>query len=221
MNKKTKPIIAIDGCSSSGKATIAKKIANYFSFRMLDTGLLYRAFAKILNQNKELSSFELIDRNVNIKSHLNDKDLQSEEIAKLSSIISKDKLVRDFLLKSQQDVAYSPGDEFEGAVLEGRDIGTVVCPDADCKIFITASVEERARRKIISLDEIYSFEEVIQMLKDRDNLDMNREISPLKYDSSYYVIDTTDMTVCESFSKIKDYIIKKLSGKYKLSKLEN
>lgn len=211
MMKKTKPIIAVDGLAASGKGTIARKVAKYFNFFYLDTGLLYRAFAYLLETNQFAASADVVTSNFNIMGIIDKPELRTEYIAESASIISQDQLVRDYLLDIQRKVAYNPPDDFKGAILDGRDIGTVVCPDADLKVFVKASLEERAMRRILELDRGYSIDEVIMMLKDRDTRDQNRAIAPLKVDDSYISLDTTNLTIGESFRIIVEKIKKHLS----------
>ena len=140
-------IVAIDGTAASGKGTLAKKTANHFGFKYLDTGILYRVVAyylksaeihsEISKQNVQDSLRLLINKDFQL-SHL-----RNEEISLKASIISKNKIVRDNLLTYQREFAMQEG----GTVLDGRDIGTVVCPNADIKIFVDADIEIRAKRR--------------------------------------------------------------------------
>jgi len=212
--KKTKPIIAIDGLAASGKGTIAQRIAAHFNFFYLDTGLLYRSFAYLLETNQFADSADIVTSNFDILSITNRPLLRTERIAEAASIISQDQLVRDYLLDIQRNIAYSPPENKKGAVLDGRDIGTVVCPDADFKIFVTASLEERAMRRILELDQGYAIDEVIDMLKDRDTRDKNRTTAPLKNDPSYFTLDTTNLTIGESFRMIVEKIKPVLTESY-------
>jgi len=204
--KKTKPIIAIDGLAASGKGTIARKLATHFDFFYLDTGLLYRAFAYLLETNQFASSADIVTSNFDILSVIDFPMLKTERIADAASIVSQDQLVRDYLLDTQQKIAYTPPENKKGAILDGRDIGTVVCPDADFKIFVTASLEERAMRRILDLEQGYAIDEVIDMLKERDTRDQNRAIAPLKNDPSYFTLDTTNLTIGESFRTLVERI---------------
>ena len=204
--KKIKPIIAIDGLTASGKGTLARKLSAYFNFYYLDTGLLYRAFAYLLKIEKFSSSADIITSNFDIMTIINNPELKDESITDSASIISQDQLVREYLLEIQRKIAYSPPNEFNGAILDGRDIGTVVCPDADCKIFLEASLEERAMRKILDLQKGYSIEQVINMLKEHDTRDQTRTISNLTNNDMYFTLNTTDLTVGESFRKVVSYV---------------
>ena len=202
--KKIKPIIAIDGLTSSGKSTLAKKLSVYLNFYYLDTGLLYRAFAYLLKIEKFSSSADIITSNFDILTIINDPNLKDDSINESASIISQDQLVREYLLEIQRKIAYSPPNGFNGTILDGHDIGTVVCPDADCKIFLEASLEERAMRKILDLPRGYSIEQVIDILKEQDTRDQTRTLN-LSNDV-YFTINNTDLTVGETFRKIINHI---------------
>ena len=140
-------IVAIDGTAASGKGTLGKKIAEHFDFRYLDTGILYRIVAYNLKYNSDLSkiSAQKVQNALNLltNKNFNITSLRNEKITQKASEISKNKIVRDSLLCYQRDFAFQNG----GSVLDGRDIGTVVCPDADVKIFVDADVKIRAKRR--------------------------------------------------------------------------
>ncbi len=212
-------IIAIDGPAGSGKSVIAKKLSSILNLKYVETGALYRAIAYYILknniQNYENFSFlkDLkIDQkfiNGNARTFLNNEDItdliRNEEVGNLASIISKYKEVRSFLIDLQRKLAK------DGAIVEGRDIGTVVFPYADYKFFITASIEERAKRRYEQLkDSGASYEEVLENIKLRDKFDIEREISPLKISREAFVIDTTDLSEDEVISKILEIINKKL-----------
>ncbi|MEO0225118.1 MAG: (d)CMP kinase, partial [candidate division WOR-3 bacterium] len=211
-------IIAIDGPAGSGKSVIAKKLSSILNLKYVETGALYRAIAYYILknniQNYENFSFlkDLkIDQkfiNGNARTFLNNEDItdliRNEEVGNLASIISKYKEVRSFLIDLQRKLAK------DGAIVEGRDIGTVVFPYADYKFFITASIEERAKRRYEQLkDSGASYEEVLENIKLRDKFDIEREISPLKISREAFVIDTTDLSEDEVISKILEIINKK------------
>jgi len=203
MNKKL--IIAIDGPSASGKGTIAKKIAEYFELPCLNTGAIYRALGlkAILSKTNFDDIKKICEIAKNIKPEdLESKELYTEEIGYAASKVASIQKVRDILLAFQKDFAYNP----RGAVLDGRDIGTVICPDADYKFFITASVKERALRRYKELkgngkDVLY--EEILQKLKTRDKMDSERVNSPLKKADDAIEVDTTKMNRKEVF----DYVL--------------
>ena len=144
-------VVAIDGTAASGKGTLGKKIAEHFDFHYLDTGILYRVVAYNLKNNSDFSkiSKQKVQNSLKLlnNKNFNITNLRNEQITLRASEISKNKIVRDNLLLHQRRFALQSG----GAVLDGRDIGTVVCPYADVKIFIDADVKIRAKRRYLSL----------------------------------------------------------------------
>ncbi|MDR1375645.1 MAG: (d)CMP kinase [Holosporaceae bacterium] len=203
-----KPIIAIDGPAGSGKGTIAKKLAGYFNFAHLDTGILYRAIAYLnaeLNEIKELSISEILK----IAQGASLQVLKSEDISSKASKIAKSAEIREIMTRLQRDFIASPGDHYGGSVLDGRDIGTVVAPNAICKIFVTASLEVRAARRFRALERsnsLETYEEIMESLAARDKQDQLREISPLTLNDSYVVLDTSQETVKESFFRAVEIV---------------
>lgn len=205
MSLSKKLVIAIDGPSSSGKGTIAKKIAEYFSIPYLNTGALYRALAYLaIEENYDLKTE--LEKILNLIKNIKDCDLESpklhnETIAVAASQIAKVPEIRRGLLDLQRNFVVDAVKDNNGAVLDGRDIGTVICPDADYKFFITASVEERAKRRykqILSHNSSVEYEDILNQLKLRDEQDVNRSLAPLKkaldaieIDNSYLTIDET------------------------------
>ncbi len=201
-----KSVIAIDGPAGSGKGTLARRIASHFHFIYLDTGKLYRTVAyinKSVEELEKLSITEIIDTSENIK----ESELRSEKNSIRTAVLAKNLQIREIMTRLQRDFADYYKDT--GTVLDGRDIGTVVFPDAYCKLFITADLEVRARRRFEDLQKINSsvlFEDVLNQMKNRDEQDMNRTIAPLKYDESYYLVDTTKKTEEESLLQCIDII---------------
>ena len=213
-----KQVIAIDGPSGSGKTTIAKLIAKEFGFNYLDTGALYRAVALALRNNgiepgysddklKDILSNNHITFN-NGRVFLNGKDVsedtRSKEIDHYSSVFSARKVVRDFLLHAQRDAALN-----SDLVVEGRDTTTVVFPDAKKKIFLDASVEERAKRRYLQfrgkgID--ISIDESRRNIIDRDKRDSSRDIAPLKFAPSALLVDSSDLSIEQVTKKILDFI---------------
>ncbi|MDF2550787.1 MAG: (d)CMP kinase [Chryseobacterium sp.] len=221
-----KPVIAVDGFSSTGKSSISKIIAEKLGIVHLDTGALYRGITWFALQNclnddqtinlKQLfSSFSLIElefKNDNgelvlFLNHINiSKEIRSNEVSNNVSLIAKQKEVRDFLLQSQRNLA-----EKGGIIMDGRDIGTIVLPNADFKFFLTASIDERTKRRyqeLLSLgleaDEIQVRENLIE----RDRIDSEREIAPLKKADDAIVIDNTMLTKKETIESILSYLKK-------------
>lgn len=198
-------VVAIDGPTASGKGTVAKNLAQKLNLPYLNTGGLYRAVALYLIKNNidynDLDSVLKILDNVDF-SNLDDPELYVENVGFIASHVAKIQEVRDFLLKFQKDFAK------KGGVLDGRDIGTVICPDAEYKFFLTATVEERANRRykeMISKNQNASYEEILEKLKARDKNDMERKNAPLLKADDAIEIDTTNMTKEEVFDKIFSY----------------
>ena len=208
-------IVAIDGTAASGKGTLAKKTANHFGFKYLDTGILYRVVAyylksaeihsEISKQNVQDSLRLLINKDFQL-SHL-----RNEEISLKASIISKNKIVRDNLLAYQREFAMQEG----GTVLDGRDIGTVVCPNADIKIFVDADIEIRAKRRYDQYlkknsNSNLNLSDIIDDLTKRDYIDKNRQLSPLVSAKDAYLLDTSNITSDDGLKKIIQIISRKL-----------
>jgi cytidylate kinase len=182
--------IAIDGPAAAGKGTISKAVAAYFGFAHLDTGLLYRAVgAKVLlGMAPEVAAKTLT------ADDLQSEDLRSPEVAQSASRIAVLPEVRAALLDFQRSFARRAG----GAVLDGRDIGTVICPSAEAKLFVTASAEVRAERRFKELAAkggADSLEQVLADVRERDARDRDRSTAPLRPADDAVVIDTTDMSI--------------------------
>ena len=214
--------IAIDGPAGAGKSTIAKALSKKLGFVYIDTGAMYRAVALFfLEKGIKESDDERIDKlladlDISIKYadgeqrvFLNGTDVSSklrlEEIGKLASKFSAVKTVREKLVALQRKLA-----KMENVVMDGRDIGTVVLPNADLKIYLSASSKVRAKRRYLELLEKGHTDLDINEIEDeiikRDEADMNREISPLKQADDAYYLDTSDMTLEEVVSKILDMV---------------
>jgi cytidylate kinase len=188
-------IVAIDGPAASGKGTLARKLAQHFELNYLDTGLLYRAVgALVLAQGKDASDTVVATQAAEAltPADLDRGDLRSEAAAIAASKVAAIPEVRAALLAFQQDFAAMP----PGAVLDGRDIGTVVCPMADAKIFLLASPEVRARRRVKELQtrgEEVIYTAVLSDLRARDERDSGRSTAPLKPASDAICLDTDDL----------------------------
>lgn len=221
-----KPVIAIDGFSSTGKSSISKIIAEKLGIVHLDTGALYRgitwfALQNCLNEDGSIDlqqlfgSFSLIDLEfknddgelVLFLNRINvSKEIRSNEVSENVSFIAKQKEVRDFLLQSQRNLAKKGG-----IIMDGRDIGTVVLPNADFKFFLTASIDERTKRRyneLLSLGIETDEQQVKQNLIERDRIDSEREIAPLKKADDAIVIDNTTLTKNETIESILAHIKK-------------
>ena len=189
-------MIAVDGPAASGKGTIARALARHFGLPHMDTGVLYRAAALNLWRwgGDPASEFEAVRACNDLGSNFEDPELRSEAVSKIASSISTYPSVREALLQRQKDFADQPA----GAVLDGRDIGTVIAPDADIKLFVTASIEVRAQRRVRELLERgmpAHYEEVVRDLKARDERDSNRLLAPLAKAGDAILLDTSDMDV--------------------------
>lgn len=190
-------IIAIDGPAASGKGTLARRIADHFGFPCLDTGLLYRTVAReVLARGISLEDEDVaaaVARTLD-PSTLEDPRLRLPELGDAASTVARIPAVRTALLDFQRDFARRT----PGAVLDGRDIGTVVCPDADVKIFITAEIGVRARRRFLELrtrGEPVDFDSVLTLIRRRDERDTGRVSAPLRCADDAILLDTTNLDI--------------------------
>lgn len=213
--------IAIDGPSGAGKSTIAKKLSKDLGFIYVDTGAMYRALALyFINKNFDIENQELVKReleniSIDIKYDkgkqlvfLNDKDvgeeIRNERVGGVASAVSVYPFVREKLLDLQRDVARK-----NNVVMDGRDIGSFVLPDADLKIFLSASVETRAERRYLEMKEKgarVTLEDIKKDIETRDYRDMNRDMAPLKRVSDAVFIDSSELTIEEVVEEIKKYV---------------
>ena len=192
-------IIAVDGPAASGKGTIAKALARHYDLPFLDTGLLYRAVGVAVLRaggNPASADDALMATNFD-DALLEDPQLRSAEAGDAASKVSVHPPVRAALLKRQQDFAQQPS----GAVLDGRDIGTVIAPHADAKLFVIASAKVRAFRRLLELGRTVSDEDVADYQKEieaRDERDMGRADAPLRPADDALLLDTSDLTIDEA-----------------------
>lgn len=206
-------IIAIDGPAASGKGTLARKIAKHFGLPCLDTGLLYRAVARDVLAR----GFRLDDTKAAVSlarsldpATLDDDGLRAPGVGEAASRVAGIPEVRAALLQYQRDFAEKP----PGAVLDGRDIGTVVCPNADIKIFVTATLEERARRRFEerrSQGEDVTYEQVLVLITNRDARDSGRGSAPMRRAEDADLLDTTKMDIETAFDAAVGLIKRKIS----------
>lgn len=189
--------VAIDGPAGAGKGTIARHLATTFGFAHLDTGLLYRAVGRLtMDQGRGVIDpgvAELIARDLR-PEHLAMEGLRSALAARAASRVARIAGVRKALVKMQQEFARRDG----GAVLDGRDIGTVIAPEAELKLYVTASAEERARRRhaeLVAAGQEISESRVLVEIRDRDRQDESREDAPLRQAADAILLDTTDLDV--------------------------
>ena len=198
-------VIAIDGPAASGKGTISKAISEKLQFNYLDTGKLYRAIgAKYLEGYPPIAAAQSLD-----SKDLGKYDLQKQEIAQAASKIALIPEVRAALLEFQRTFSQ----KMPGAVLDGRDIGTIVCPDAKIKIFLTASLEARAKRRYVELykyDQKISFETILEQIRERDERDQTRGSSPMVAACDAKIFDTSDLSIKEAVDEVYLYIQTKI-----------
>lgn len=190
-------IIAIDGTTSSGKGTLAKRLAKHYGLSHLDTGLLYRAVAHAaLTKGIDFSDERacvLLAEHIDL-AEFDERELRGAGVGAAASVVASLGAVRKALFEKQRKFALQEG----GAVLDGRDIGTVIAPEADVKLWVDASVEERARRRFLelsSLGEDVTQEGVLAQLKERDARDSSRKDAPMKPADDAVRIDTTGLDV--------------------------
>jgi cytidylate kinase len=194
-------IIAIDGPAASGKGTLGKKLAAHYRLRHLDTGLLYRAVAKALldagqnpgDEARAIAAAKAID-----PARFDEAALKRYEIGEAASVVSAIAGVRAALFRFQQEFAAAP----PGAVLDGRDIGTVICPNAEVKIFVTASPEVRARRRALELrgrGETVNDTDILADILRRDERDRSRAAAPLRQAPDAHLLDTTSLDIDAAF----------------------
>jgi len=207
--KEKGPVIAVDGPAASGKGTIARALAKHFGLSHMDTGLLYRAVALNLwrwggDPRQEFEALRACDE---LSLDASDPELRSEPVSKIASMVSAYPSVRAALLDRQQDFAGQPG----GAVLDGRDIGTVIAPDADVKLFVTATAEVRAQRRLRELmarGMAAHYDDVLADIRSRDARDAGRDVAPLKAASDALVLDTSsldpDQAIAEALRMVEE-----------------
>ena len=207
--------IAIDSPAAAGAGTQAKLIAKHYSLLALDTGKCYRFIANIKLTEPSRFNYLYVKKKIDqlkIKD-LENKKLLSDKIATVASVIAKDKKIRKLVHSFQLNCAYNPPKKYKGSVLDGRDIGSVIVPDADVKLFINASIKVRALRRHKELkakNNKISYQEVLKSIKKRDKSDINRKISPLKKTKESILINTSNLSISSCFLKIKKIIDRKI-----------
>lgn len=215
MKKKNKIFqIAIDSPAAAGAGTQAKLLAKHYNLYYLDTGKIYRYIGNLKLKEKKIN-YKIIKKKINkLKlKELTNKKLLSDQVATEASIVAKDKKIRKIVHSFQLKSAYNPPKKFNGSILDGRDITSVIIKDAKIKFFITANIKTRAIRrykelKILNKDITYN--EVLKSIKIRDKNDYNRKISPLKKTKDSILINTTNLTKRACFLKLKKIIDRKL-----------
>ena len=207
-------IIAVDGPTASGKGTISKELAKHFALPFLDTGLLYRAVGWTLQDQggDPDNPADVLAACMFDGALLDNPALRREVVGGLASRVSVHPEVRRALDKRQKDFAYQPA----GAVLDGRDIGTVIAPDADVKLFVTASSEARAVRRFEEMKrrgEQVSFDDILADILERDERDQNRATAPLKPAEDADLLDTTNLTIDAAIQQAIAMVNAKTSGR--------
>ncbi len=212
--------IAIDGPAGAGKSTIAKRVSKELGFIYVDTGAMYRAIAVYMIQNQidihDDAAVQKACQNISVSITYNENGeqqvllngenvtglLRTEEVSHTASVTSANPAVRATLLELQRDLA-----EKEDVLMDGRDIGTNVLPHAQLKIYLTASVETRAKRRFLEQQEkgdTHTLEEIEEEIRDRDARDMSRQIAPLRQAEDAILVDSSDMTIDEVVERIKE-----------------
>jgi len=209
---KKSVVIAVDGPAASGKGTLAKSLAQHFGFAHLDSGALYRLTAlgvsraggDPVREADAIAAAGAID-----PTQLDDPALRSMEVAQAASVVAAYPSVRDILLSFQRSFAMGPPNGASGAVIDGRDIGTVVCPQADAKLFVDARPEQRARRRWLELNASGSSTreaEILADIRERDARDRARKVAPLVPAPDAALLDTSDLDIDAAFAAALDLV---------------
>jgi cytidylate kinase len=206
--KQTKILIAIDGPAASGKGTVARLLGEKLSFPVLYTGNIYRAVAHKLLVNKidphNINEAINFAKNLKLEDLENNPELNLEQVGQYASIIG----VYPELRKATYDFQRNFITENQSSVIEGRDIGTVICPEANFKFYITADVEVRAKRRSLQQSDI-AYETILADLKLRDERDMNRAVAPLKPADDAIIIDNSEMDIKQTLNELLERILDK------------
>lgn len=210
------PVIAIDGPAASGKGTLARALAKKLGFAYMDTGALYRAAAfELLNaglsvrdENDAVDAAQILVKKIQNAESPNDilgnPTIREDKIGKQASKIAAYARVRTVLNDLQRDFAENPGKDFKGVILDGRDIGTVICPDAPLKLFVTASIEVRTNRRLKELQSkglAVTYGAVLEDMRERDTRDAERKTAPMKPADDAVIIDSSDLDAGQMLEK--------------------
>jgi len=208
--------IAIDSPAAAGAGTLAKAISKHYNLFYLDTGKIYRFVASLKIKYPEKFGYKFVNKKIkSLKvKDLTNKNLLSNKVATVASMIAKEKKIRKIVHHFQLKCAYDPPKKYSGSCLDGRDITSVILKSADFKFFITANLKTRAMRRyreLKGLKNTITYNEVLKSIKNRDKSDYNREISPLKKTKDSILINTTKLTKRACFLKIKKIIDRKIN----------
>ena len=210
-------IVAIDGLAGSGKGVLARGISNRFNFSYFDTGILYRglAYLSLKKHGENFTEYNVINiaKSYNV-DEIDQQKIRSSVVSKYASVIGSIPEVREILTKIQRQFKEKSTSD-NGIVVDGRDIGTVIFPNADVKFFISASIEERAKRRLNDFsqrNEKISYDQVIKQLQKRDQRDKERSVAPLVAAKDAHLIDTTKINKEETLEIASSLIIQKLDG---------
>ena len=206
--------IAIDSPAAAGAGTQAKLIAKEYNLLYLDTGKIYRFIGYLKLKNKNRLKYDFVKKKIKVIKFrdLNNVKLLNDKVATQASIVAKDRKIRNIVKNFQLKCANYPPKKFNGSILDGRDITSVIMKNAKIKFYITASLEVRAKRRYIEFKKLnrkITYREVLKSLKNRDYLDKNRKISPLKKTKDSILINTSKLSKKSCFKKIKAIIDKK------------
>ena len=215
MKFKKKIKIAIDSPAAAGAGTQAKLISKHYNLFFLDTGKIYRLLGLYKIKNSKKFNYSYVKKKIkNLKiNDLQKKNLLSNKVGMMASIIAKDKQIRNLVHNFQIKCAYHPPKKYNGSCLDGRDITYKIIPNAEFKFFLSANVATRAKRRFLELKRLKQkihYNEVLKSIKKRDKSDYNRKISPLKKTKDSILINTTNLSKRACFLKIKKIIDKKL-----------
>ena len=205
-------ILAVDGPAASGKGSLSRRLAAHFGYAHLDTGLLYSAVGLVLiregisPENNHAAAAAAQNLSADL---LTDPALREDEVANMASRVAAISAVREALINYQRGFAHKPPGGAPGAVLDGREIGTVICPESDYKIFVEASLEARADRRVKELRErgvaaIYA--RVLQDMRERDTRDRTRRVAPLVPAEDAFLLDTTTLDADAAFAAVLEFI---------------
>jgi cytidylate kinase len=217
----TTPVIAVDGTAASGKGTLARRLARQLGYAYLDTGLLYRATGymtlSLYPDQEDITEEMAIAAVKAITSEtMENPGLRDEETTQRASKVAAMPLVRAALIEQQRNFAKNPPEDAAGAILDGRDIGTIICPNADHKIYVDADLEIRAARRVKELlergDEAIHAR-VLQDMRERDARDSSRRVAPLVPADDAFIMDTTKMDANAAFTAALEFISKRNESK--------